>query len=560
MDVFKLFDYNIAYEIRLQRALEEDMLVPFHYYGVTEVQINGQTISDVTDFNLLVSDARVKHIIEKARFYGVDHDEVRGLVFCSKNEECEQLAKKFKDFGYRTIALSASTSEENRASAIDHLESSNSADKLDYIFTVDIFNEGIDIPSVNQIILLRPTQSAIVFVQQFGRGLRKADNKSYLTVIDFIGNYSNNFLVPIALYGDKSYNREAIRKLVAGGSITIPGSSTVDFDKIAKERIFDAINKAALQKKRVLIEDYKLLKFRIGRPPLMMDFVLHDSRDPFQYVEHKKIRSYYNFLKEMEPGLPVLNERVSLIFEFYASQINNRQRIQDSVALQGLLKNGRVSVNNVIERLFEDFQINIDQASIDTIQANLNLQFGTINHENRLQTIQEVHKLKLVKSNGEFFEVDEDLIEVRENEFARNILEDNTRYSIQRFTEILHTTEFDNGFLLYERYGRNEVLKILNWKKQMVPLNISGYVYSTELSAFVIFVTYHKKEDIAATIKYEDGFENNHEFKWMSKLDRNLNSPEIRILKNRREFKVYLFIKKSDDEESDHYYMGTVKP
>ena len=84
---------------------------------------------------------------------------------------------------------------------------------MDYIFTVDIFNEGIDIPKVNQIIMFRPTQSAIIFVQQLGRGLRKAKNKEFLAVIDFIGNYSNNYLVPIALYGDTSYNKDNLRKL-----------------------------------------------------------------------------------------------------------------------------------------------------------------------------------------------------------------------------------------------------------------------------------------------------------------------------------------------------------
>ncbi len=104
-------------------------------------------------------------------------------------------------------------------------------EKLDYIFTVDIFNEGIDIPRVNQVIMLRPTQSAIIFVQQLGRGLRKTKNKDYLTVIDFIGNYNKNYLVPIALYGDTSYNKDTLRKCLSSGSALIPGSSTINFDE-----------------------------------------------------------------------------------------------------------------------------------------------------------------------------------------------------------------------------------------------------------------------------------------------------------------------------------------
>lgn len=108
---------------------------------------------------------------------------------------------------------------------------------LDYIFTVDIFNEGVDIPQVNQVIMLRPTQSAIIFVQQLGRGLRKADNKEYVVILDFIGNYSNNFLIPIALSGDRTYNKDNVRKYVREGSRLLPGCSTIHFDEITKKKI-----------------------------------------------------------------------------------------------------------------------------------------------------------------------------------------------------------------------------------------------------------------------------------------------------------------------------------
>ena len=146
--------------------------------------------------------------------------------------------------------------------------------------------------------MLRPTQSAIIFVQQLGRGLRKINEKDYLTVIDFIGNYNNNFLVPIALYGDTSYNKDKLRNLISTGSQLIPGSSTINFDKITKERIFSAIDSANMQKKKDLVNDYQLLKFRLGRIPLMTDFVDHGSRDPYAYIDYSK--SYFNFLCAIE--------------------------------------------------------------------------------------------------------------------------------------------------------------------------------------------------------------------------------------------------------------------
>ncbi|NBP75571.1 MAG: DEAD/DEAH box helicase, partial [Crocinitomicaceae bacterium] len=171
-DIFKMFDNNIAYEIRLHRALSEEMLSPFHYYGVTDLTINDQEVDELTDFNHLTAKERVERIIETAKIYGCDNGNVRGLIFSSNNEISIKLSNEFNERGFQTVALTGDSSEAERQRAIRLLESDNYSEKLDYIFTVDIFNEGIDIPSVNQIIMLRPTQSAIIFVQQLGRGLR----------------------------------------------------------------------------------------------------------------------------------------------------------------------------------------------------------------------------------------------------------------------------------------------------------------------------------------------------------------------------------------------------
>ncbi|MEP5324292.1 DEAD/DEAH box helicase family protein, partial [Marinobacter alexandrii] len=283
-DVFSDFDHNIAYEIRLHQAMEEKILSPFHYFGVTDITVNGQTIDELSSFNALVSEERGDHILKQISAYGCDDGVVRGLIFCSRTEECRGLSHLLNSKGLKTIALTGDDSEEVREEAINRLESDDESLRIDYIITVDIFNEGIDIPRVNQIVMLRPTSSAIVFVQQLGRGLRLAKGKDYLTVIDFIGNYQNNYLVPIALYGDTSYNKDTIRRLLSTGSNTLPGSSTVNFDQISKKRIFEAIDQTKLDKMKDLKRDYELLKFELGRQPMMMDFVDHGGRDPFAFV------------------------------------------------------------------------------------------------------------------------------------------------------------------------------------------------------------------------------------------------------------------------------------
>ena len=240
-DIYKMFDYNIAYEIRLQQAMEYDLLCPFHYYGITDIQVNGESLDDKTDFNNLVSKDRVKHIIEQINRYGYSGDRVRGLVFCSRKDEATELSNLFNTRGYKTISLTGENTEAQRRDAMNRLESDDLVNCLDYIFTVDIFNEGIDIPKVNQVIMLRPTESAIVFVQQLGRGLRKDPSKEYVVIIDFIGNYEKNFLIPIALSGSLSYNKDTLRRFVSEGSLIIPGASTVNFDLISKKKIFEFV-------------------------------------------------------------------------------------------------------------------------------------------------------------------------------------------------------------------------------------------------------------------------------------------------------------------------------
>ena len=126
--------------------------------------------------------------------------------------------------------LSAETKKRKIARAIERLTmdvQSEDDDYLDYLITVDIFSEGTDIVEVNQVIMLRPTQSPIVFIQQLGRGLRKAEGKEYVVILDFIGNYKNNFMIPIALFGDRSYNKDNIRRYLREGSRVIPGASTI---------------------------------------------------------------------------------------------------------------------------------------------------------------------------------------------------------------------------------------------------------------------------------------------------------------------------------------------
>jgi superfamily II DNA or RNA helicase/HKD family nuclease/SOS-response transcriptional repressor LexA len=559
-DIFSMFDHNIAYEIRLNRAMEEDMLSTFHYYGVTDLIIDGVEQESTRDFSFLSSNERVKNIIKHAHFYGSDNGITRGLVFCSRNEESAKLAEMFNQSGFRAVALSGGNSEDERSHAIDLLESDNLAEKLDYIFTVDIFNEGIDIPKVNQIIMIRPTDSAIIFVQQLGRGLRKVDGKGYLTVIDFIGNYSNNYLIPIALYGDTSYNKDVLRRSISSGSRLIPGSSTINFDAITKERIFKSIDSANMKMLADLKKDYFLLKYKLGHIPLMMDFIEHGSRDPYLYIDYSK--SFLNFVCKVETDFThPLSEKALRLLEFISNEINNAKRIEESLILNELLQMNTCTVSHLKKIVSNKYNYEVSNQTIESCLNNINFKFIREKSSGKLLSLNEIYGLDILTLNDDTFQFTTEFKALFKEEFFDRYLKDSINYSIHKFNDSYESEHWQDGFTLYEKYSRKDVFRILNVETNPVPQNVGGYLVSPDNKHCPIFVNYHKDEDISDSIKYEDEFINNKEFSWMSKSNRKLESNDVQsILGNKGNIRLPLFIKKSNDEGIEFYYMGDIEP
>jgi superfamily II DNA or RNA helicase/HKD family nuclease/SOS-response transcriptional repressor LexA len=543
-DIFQLFDHNIAFEIRLNRAMEEEMLSTFHYYGVTDLFVDGKVLDNKSDFNLLISNERVDRIIEQATFYGSDNGITRGLVFCSRKTEAIQLSDLFNGKGFKTVALTGDNSEDERAKAIEKLESDNLSEKLDYIFTVDIFNEGIDIPKINQIIMLRPTESAIIFIQQLGRGLRKVEGKGYLTVIDFIGNYDNNYLIPIALYGDTSYNKDSLRKLITEGSRMIPGSSTINFDKITKERIFQSIDSANMSLFTELKKDYNLLKFKLGRIPMMMDFIEHGSRDPYLYVNYSN--SYFNFIRRVEQNISMEMTPYELnLLELFAKEINNAKRVEESLMIQMLIHSDNLFIKDFKHKIFETYNYSVSNDTITSCIFNLNFKF--------------VRKEKdIIKVENDFIKLTDSFKKILQSKLFKDFLLDNIEYSVYTFNKVFKRELFQNGFILYQKYSRKDVCRILNWE-----YNEESTVYGYKLSnnSCPIFVNYHKEEGIASSTKFPEKFLNSSQFLWYTKPQRKMTNSTIVAIKNHNDIlRLPFFMKKHNGEGTDFYYMGDVKP
>ncbi|WP_378954304.1 DUF3427 domain-containing protein [Pelosinus sp. sgz500959] len=559
-DIFKEFDYNIAYEIRLHRALEEQMLCNFHYFGVTDITVDGKLLDDQTSFQSLVSYERIDNIIEKARFYGCDNGQVRGLVFCSSVEESNALATAFTHRGYKAVSLCSKSSETERADAFARLESNHIESKLDYIFSVNILNEGIDMPKVNQIIMLRPTQSAIVFVQQLGRGLRKADYKEYVTVIDFIGNYNNNYLIPVALYGNHSYNKDTLRKLLVSGSHLIPGASTINFDEIAQERIFKAIDSANMQLKKDLVRDYDLLKCKLGKIPMMMDFLTHGSRDPQLYSNYAK--SYFNFVADQETSLQnCLSIKAIKLLELLSNDIANTKRVEEILILRELIKHTQLTKVACTTMVREKYDTHVSEETIQSCIRNINFEFITQTENKKLISVKEKYNLDILSYENDTFSLSKDVKNLLKSEIFTHFLTDMLQYAETMYDSFFNREQYIQGFILYQKYSRKDVFRILNWKQNPVAQNVGGYIISSDKTNCPIFVNYHKDDTISETTKYHDGFIDRYEFEWMSKSKRTLNSPDVMAIRNYKEgLRLPLFIKKSNGESNDFYYMGDVTP
>lgn len=563
-NIYEIFHYQIAYEIRLQQAMEEDLLCPFHYFGITDIENIGDTGDESQklseeDFNRLTSDERVRHILQQSEYYGYSGDRVRGLVFCSRIKEAEELARKFRERGYRAIALDSKSKDREKAFERLAMKEENAEDTcqpLDYIFSVDILNEGVDIVEVNQVIMLRPTESPIVFIQQLGRGLRKAAGKEFVVVLDFIGNYQKNFLIPVALSGDRTYNKDNIRRYVLEGDRVIPGASTVHFDAVARKRIFESVDAANFSDIHLIRDSYQKLKDKLGHIPSLMDFDRYGEMDVLHIFENKSLGSYYNFLVKYEPEYSVrLTPQEAEVIEFVSCKLASGKRVSELVLLsramhyrEGLIRLWRDSMKT-------EYRLEPSQANETNTINVLTNEFPSGSGRNTYKDC------VLIEKDGKGdYQPTEKFIEMLKNPNFANVLNELLQFGIHRYESLYKNRYQDTDLVLYQKYTYEDVCRLLNWKQNVVPLNIGGYKFDEETRTFPVFINYDKTDDIADSTKYEDHFVSNRRLIAISKNGRTLESADVQnFLKSReRKIAVELFVRKNKDDaiSKEFYYLG----
>lgn len=545
-NVFEFFDYNVPYEIRLNHALEENMLSPFHYYGIADVTLDDDSIRDSSeDLSHLVTPDRVHHVIDALTKYGQAGGEPKGLIFCSRKDEANALSialneQQLHGMTLRTVSLSGEDSIERRERVVAQLESG----ELDYILTVDIFNEGVDIPAVNQVVMLRQTQSAIVFVQQLGRGLRKAPMKDYLVVIDFIGNYANNYMIPIALFGDESLNKESLKeKLIATEQAGVTaGMSSIRFDKIAQQRVLESIRTTPLDSIQKLRGSMQAMQNRVGQAPRLFDFYRFESVDPVLLATKKE--NYPALVKSLLRIDHDLSRDELRALSLLSHEVLTSKRIHEFILVRELLSHESITLG--------EFEAALRAQGIEPTERQMLSAVETLNLANHGQVDQTRYGIRLASIDHETISADRGFIHAYR---THGSFTDEVDDLIQTGLALVNDRyAAAHPFLVGGQYSRKEVTRLLGVPRKWTS-TLYGYKVDMESKTCPIFVTLHKSDDISASTAYQDELVDPTHLRWFTRSRRTLRSDEVRRIVN-NEVDLHVFVKKDDAEGTEFFYLG----
>lgn len=336
-DVFQICDYNVPYEVSLFNAINRDWLVPFQYYGIYDSTVQYENITFLQGKYMEKELTKALSIEKRAdliyRHYQ-KHQRQRTIGFCSSIDHAEYMTKCFIEKGINAVALHSDAYRayvKERNIALDEFKKG----EIQVIFSVDMLNEGVDLPDVDLILFLRPTESPTVFLQQLGRGLRHAPKKENLKVLDFIGNYKNVDLLPFWLSGKIVDSGREKKKLIKGllEQDHLPSGCYIDFDLEVVD-LFDEMSKAKVKIAELIDGLYDDCKLNLGHIPIRMEFF--ESLDDINYNNIKKsskLNPFRNFLSYIDH-----KEQSYVPSGFFESNAMTYIRMIESTAMQALYK------------------------------------------------------------------------------------------------------------------------------------------------------------------------------------------------------------------------------
>lgn len=517
------FNYRIAAEIRLPDALNNKLLCPFQYFGVSDsvdysnIRWTNGKYDSVELTNLFLADGyRINNILSNLDKYVKDKNSVTCIGFCVSIEHAKYMHDRFSELGLKSNYLVSENSQYRNE--IIHQFKTN---KINYLFVVDIFNEGIDIPEIDTILFLRPTESLTIFLQQLGRGLRLKEGKEVLTVLDFVGNsrdeydFENKFR---ALIGKTN---TPILHEIEKDFPHLPLGCSIILEKVAKNIILENIRKATSLDKRKLIKLIQNFSLNTEQELTLSNFL------KFNNLRLKQIYKNNNFseLKALAFG-----ENYDLHnFNLYKSMLSNKWIVTESITY----------FKFVLKLISNNFDIEKLENTEENQLMGLMLYYDFYNKPI------ETNSLRLA------------LLEIGENKTLVNEMKDFLEVKIDQisFEEIPYVDlSFSTPLRIHSRYTRDQIFAGLkfssfSWKNP----SREGVAENTDLNIEVLFVNLNKsEEDFSPTTMYDDFAINETLFHWQSQ---NKTTPESKKGKsyiNQKSLgkKILLFVRESKNDEN----------
>jgi superfamily II DNA or RNA helicase/HKD family nuclease len=527
-NVFEIFDYNLPYELRMREAMINNLIVPFKYYGVKSEQLDyDPNKSDLELIKQFLKEDNIDFIINNVNKYK-PFSKMKALAFCRTIEHAKRMSEAFNSKGFKTTYLTGSDNTEIRLLNFKRLQDNN--DSLEVIFCVDILNEGVDLPSVNMVLFLRPTESSTVFIQQLGRGLRKFENKEFLTVIDFIGNsYRRSMQIALALgtLSDSPYNdKKMLINLVKNDfkELNISGLE-INIDELSKEEILNSIQGTNFNSLEYLKKDYLTYKEYIGKKDRLkhLDFLNNDlSFDLIRIIKVNK--SLYNFQKKIEEDITPITDNESLFIEYLSEYLPLVENYSFSI-INELLR-GPISLNN-LDKLLES---KIQDYSKDKLEYYLGYvmdkYYSEKENQKRKVFVKEIEGLFLLTVN-------------LSNDYFKEEVQDLLDYGLERY----QTEFFDNkeDFKLHHQYTRKQFKSVI--REHYLAFREGIKYFKGQLYLFIDIL---KDENTLEKHNYKDEIVDQRNLIWESSIKTTLeNKTGIKLIDQKN---AHIFVRKTKND------------
>lgn len=561
-DVYELAEYNVICDVRLKHALESELLVPFQYYGISDETVDladkeGIDSDEIT--KRLSTNKRVEFIIKKINQYTLSGS-MKAIGFCQNIAHAKFMNEEFNKLGYNSLVLTGNNSDVERQAAIKNLQ--DDENNLEIIFTVDLFNEGVDIPQINLILFLRPTESSIIFTQQLGRGLRTHDDKEYLTVLDFVTNDRKNYLVPIVLSGDQNFiGKEKLKSIVENNFNNLTENIHIELDYKSKEEILKTIDNTSFyvaenikKEAKLFLEQVRIINKDNERTLKIIDFHNYENAPDLFMI----FGGTYKTLSALNKAIKCESEIDNIIN-------NNKQYTWIIRELTKLLPIRRIIDYIVMIEVLRNKSMHFDQI-LGIIEEALQIQGNSNLYEKLSYSLMRTEELIFEKEQIFKYNQDTQIITTKINisEAFKKELHEYLTFGILSFQK-----EFSGEILnqeisleLYKEYSRHEIAALVGYDKSISSWRDGVKQYKGN---HYIFVNLKKDaESIEEHLLYDDYFIDERHFHWQSqnKTSRASKTGQqyINHVKDRK--KIFLFVRRASNEEGivlPFYYLGEME-